>query len=179
MTTSEEMAKKMMDLLERTDYTRKSVKDIRTAIFKELSEPPSNDIKMRYFKVIKECRLIKAAILYYINQKMDYSLKAEGTKIIEEITEGLLDEIKPLKPTIMDAGGGSKKFRFQDGSEATIENYEQIKNTVLDNILLNKINKLENFYSDALGFIVKVEKQMWQRDDRIGDIDLRRGVNGR
>lgn len=173
--SQEEDIKKIMRLLDKGESYKKPAKDIQTSILQKIASEPGNDIKTEYFKLIKECRLMKTALIQCLNNtSINNGLNEKGQEILDKLTEELTGGIEALKPTIM-SDGTNQKFRFKDGSESTFENYNQVKDTVLENILLNKINKLENICSNALGFIATVEKQMWHRDDGIEEIDITKG----
>jgi len=171
----DEDLKKLSRLLERGDSLRKAPKDIMTSILLKISTQPTNDVKKEYFEILKECKLMKTALMQCLNNgtiKSNQELKNEGEILLKKITAKLSEEIEPLKPVIIKDSSANQKFRFRDGSESIIENYNQVKDTVLENQLLNRINILENLCSDALGYVARVEKQLWQREDGIEEIDL-------
>lgn len=172
--SKEDDVKKLMNLLEgKSSGTGKSAKDIRESILNKISSEPSNDIKKEYFRRVDNSRLLKTAIIYCIYNKdlQDNELKTEGKRLVQKLTSELNENMSSPRPTIS-TDGQNYKYRFKDGSESTLENYAPIKETVFENQLLNKINKLENLCSDALGYIIRIEKQLWHRDDGIEEIDF-------
>jgi len=172
MSSNEEMAKKLMGLLEGKTSTGKPVKDIRTAILRELTDDSSNDIKKEYFRLLRQGKLIKSAVLVCINKDgLEENKKNEEKKIIENITDILQEQMQTPRPNIM-SDGSFRKYSFYDTSEATLENYEQVKNTVVENTMLNKINRMEDKYSEALGFIATVDRKLWEYEDGILEIEL-------
>jgi len=156
-----------------TAQTRRPVKDLKTAILKGLSDEPTNDIKKEYAKEIRNIKMIKTAIIFQkkTNKINDATLVTEANKIIKSIDDLLNGTIETPRPKIY-GESTFKKYAFKDGSESTFENYEQVKNTVVENTLLNLINKISSVYSDGLGFLAQIEKSLWERDDGIEEIDF-------
>jgi len=176
--TQEEDIKKLMQLLQKGKTHTRTAKDIRESILNKISVEPSSDIKKEYFRRVDTSRLLKTALIYCIDNKIktrDDGLKQDGKKLITDLTRELNENMDSPRPTIV-SDGKTSKYRFKDGSESTLESYAPIKETVLENQLLNKINKLENLCSEALGFISKIEKQLWHRDDGIEEIDFTKEI---
>ena len=175
MGEKEEAIKKMMNLIDRGDTLRKPDKDIKTMLLRELGRETTNDVKKEYFKLIKECELVKTALIYSIkNNNLPIEQRQQGERLIQNLTAILKQKIISPAPKIQ-GDTQFRKYGFYDGSEATLESYNLVKDTVLEVTLFNKINELKNICSDALGFITQIEKTFWHKDDGIEEIDPTQG----
>jgi len=169
--TNEEAVKKLMSLLEGGKSGKTPVKDFKTALLRSLSEDPSNDVRVEYARILRDLRLMATAINYKINcDGCDDSLKRKASALMEKINT--LIKVKFESPTPKIYGDDSfRKYCFRDGSEATFENYDQVKNTVMETMLLNQINELNVLISEGESLLLRLENDLWEFNDGIEEID--------
>ena len=177
-----DVAKRMMSLLENTD--KQKTKDLRSALLSRMNRTHHQNINVEFFECIEDVRQIKADLMIHMENngkqsvteditsdktgKKDDSNKTPEEKLIASITTMLDGALDTPRPKIDSTG---KKYQFREGSESRFEDYEQVKTTVREDILFNKIMKLNNLFSQGLGLLGVKEKSLWQINDMVEEIN--------
>lgn len=155
---------------ERTKW--RNITDIRSAILLGLGEKSTGEIKKDYEKAMLDINLMKTAIIYCLKDtELSNEMRVKGKQIIGEIDSLMKKEFMSPRSKIY-GDNNFRKFSFHDGSEATLENYDQVKNAVLESMMFNRLHQLSSKISDALGFITILMPDLWQADDTIEEVDF-------
>ena len=160
-------------LISATTAVKKAVKDVKTSILQDLSEESDNDCKKEYFRMIKRLMKLRSRLAKETNLSTD---KETEETVVDRIDKILESPVPSPEPIILADG---KKYQFKDGSQADISSYQDVMNMNIELSLINRINKLQIVYSEALAEIMALEKEkdLWFRDDRMEMIDFTKDEN--
>lgn len=165
----EKVAKEFVNLMEKSDTKKNNVVDLNSAILNDLKDDLiSDNIKKEYRKVSKKVGNVKSAIIYILENeiKLTTTQKIKGEKLIARITEVRKKGIEsPIHKISRDREWA--KYQFRDGSESTLENYNEVNTSIFERNIWNKTELLEDIYDDCKGYIISIKKELWKRPEEL------------
>lgn len=162
-----EWVKKLLSLAETT--AKKPPSDLYTAILNRMNRKRSQIVTIEYFECLEDLKLIKSAIKILLeNGNIKPAKKTVGEKILTTIktmkTKSLFESPKPV------IDSGDTKYKYRDGSSSKFEDYEKVKDTIIETDLFNRITELTDICSDGLAFLGIEKEEFWHREDMIEEI---------
>ena len=163
-----EQMKKILNLAEGTGL-KKQPKDLYSIILSRLSRSKSHDVRIEYFESLEDLRQIRSAV--GILQKNNGINVDEHDKINSLLTKirHIFDERMKSPESKVDSS--NNKYNFREGSSSRFEDYNNVKEAILETDLFNKITKISFLCGEGLEIIGRNVKQFWQKNDMIGEID--------
>lgn len=163
-----EQMRKLLNLAESTG-TRKQPKDLYNVILSRLTRNKSQDVRIEYFESLEDMRQIKSAVeILKNNNNMVIEEKNRIDKLISDINS--MYERRLLSPESK-IDSSNSKYNFREGSSSRFEDYNNIKEAILEADLINKITEISNLCSEGLGIIGVNKNTFWQKEDMIEEID--------
>jgi len=165
-------AKKVLSVLDQEK--KKAVKDLKTALLGRMNRVHSSDIKVEYFECLEDVSQVKSGVMIFLNNddssdSLTDEDKEKGQKIVDDITALLDTQLNPPEPKIDNA---QSRYTFKDGSQARYEDYSIVENTYRDTVLFDRMTRLMNLSSDGFAFLGIQDKNLWEQEDEIGEVDL-------